>query len=295
MRIIVSGSSGFIGSHIVDKLVDLDYQVIALDKDKSLYENQKATYIYKDIEKLNPEESLKFFTGVDAIIHCAAQVDVRNSIAFPTYDAQQNIINTLKLLEATVKAGIKKFIFSSSAGAIDNGNPASPYGIAKLSIEYYLKFFNDHYGLETTSLRYSNVYGSRQKTGVIPIFANRLLEKQALIINGGNQTRDFIHVNDVVQSNIEALTAPCDVYTIATGNSIDVNELINLMYVEYSKLVSTPTLTKTYLPQVKGEVMESNLTPYFPNNYTPKVSLEQGLRDTILYNKNIKEELGYLL
>ena len=160
----------------------------------------------------------------EVLIHQAAQLDVRRSVADPAYDADVNILGTLRLLQAGVEHGLQKVIFASSGGAIYGDTeimptpethptaPISPYGVSKLSIEHYLHYFHTIHGLHYVALRYSNVYGPRQnphgEAGVISIFAERLLRGEpATIFGDGENTRDYVYVGDVVAANLAALAS----------------------------------------------------------------------------------------
>ncbi len=181
--------------------------------------------------------------GVEVLVHHAAQMDVRRSVADPVHDAGVNIVGTLKLLEAGRRASLEQVVFASTGGAMygeqecfpaDEGHPArplSPYGVAKLSVERYLFFYHAEYGLDAIALRYANVYGPRQnphgEAGVVAIFLDRLLSGREAVINGdGLQTRDYIYVEDVVAANLAALGRPgFAIYNVGTGCETSVVEL----------------------------------------------------------------------
>src|SRR6185503_17582155 len=179
----------------------------------------------------------------EILIHHAAQMDVRRSVENPVFDADVNVLGSLNLAEAARRGGVRQVIFASTGGAIygeqdrfpaDEGHPArpvSPYGVSKLAFERYLFFYHVTYGLDVACLRYANVYGERQnphgEAGVVAIFLNRLLAGRVPTINGdGGQTRDYVHVSDVVRANLAAGGLPgFHIYNVGTGIETDVNEL----------------------------------------------------------------------
>src|SRR5436305_11184958 len=218
MHVLVTGGAGFIGSHIVDALIARGDRVTVVD---DLSTGNRAN--------VNPKAELRVIdvgaaavTDVDAVIHQAAQVDLRKSVADPGSDAEVNVVGSVRLLEAAARAGVKRFLFASTGGALYGeplqvpqtedhpANPLSPYGSAKLAVEHYLHYFREVRGLPCVALRYANVYGPRQnakgEAGVVAIFAPRLLADEDVTINGsGEQTRDFVYVGDVVAANLAAL------------------------------------------------------------------------------------------
>jgi UDP-glucose 4-epimerase len=247
MKILVTGGAGFIGSHVVDVLLEAGHQVSIVD---NLWEkgggrlenvNPKATFYQVDVrdrdlgdifEKERPE----------AICHLAAQHSVKISTDDPVHDAQVNILGLINLLQCATHFGTKKIVFSSSGatyGTVEKmpvnerteRNPESPYGITKMASEYYLRFWKDLYGLDFTALRYGNVYGPRQdptgEAGVIAIFARQILLGMPVRIDwDGEQQKDYVYVRDVARANLAALTKGSgDAYCIATGAGTSVNEL----------------------------------------------------------------------
>ncbi|HYH47773.1 MAG TPA: NAD-dependent epimerase/dehydratase family protein [Thermoanaerobaculia bacterium] len=245
--ICVTGGAGFIGSHISDALIAAGHRVLVIDDLSSgKRENvpRGADLHVLDIRSKEAAE-LVATAGVDVLVHEAAQMDVRRSVADPIFDADVNILGTLNLLEAARRGGVKQVLFASTGGAIygeqdffpaDEDHPArpvSPYGVAKLSVERYLFFYHVTYGLDAACLRYANVYGERQnphgEAGVVAIFHDRLLSGQNATINGeGLQTRDYTHVSDVVRANVAVLGRPgFHVYNVGTGVETSVVDLYN--------------------------------------------------------------------
>jgi UDP-glucose 4-epimerase len=230
MKYLVTGGAGFVGSHIADALIERGHQVVVLDNLSSGHRENLADVIARiefiegDIR--DPETCLKAAEGCDGIFHEAALVSVPDSINRPRDNHDINITGTLNILEAARKQGVKRVVFASSAAVYgDNPDlpkredmlpePKSPYALAKLTGEYYLKVYAECYGLETVALRYFNVFGSRQDpssmySGVISIFSERIKKGLPITIYGdGRQTRDFVNVRDVVSANLLAMTTDC--------------------------------------------------------------------------------------
>jgi len=227
-RALVTGGAGFIGSHVVDHYVAAGYDVTVLDdfssgKEENL--NSAATVVRESIA--SPAAAALVHDGkFDVLSHLAAQIDVRKSVDDPAWDAALNIGGSLNLLEAVRKSGYAtRFIFSSSGGAqygdfvemptVETAakDPQSPYGIAKLAVEYYMSYFARVHGLDTIALRYANVYGPRQdphgEAGVVAIFCQRILAGTSLTAYGdGRQTRDYVFVGDVARANLLAAELP---------------------------------------------------------------------------------------
>jgi UDP-glucose 4-epimerase len=245
--ICVTGGAGFIGSHVADALVAAGHRVLIVD---DLSTGSKKN-VPKDSElfelDVRSEEAGRLLVDrkVEILVHHAAQIDVRRSVADPVFDAEVNVVGLLNLLEAARGGLLRQVIFASTGGAIygeqdeypaDETHPArpvSPYGVAKLACERYLYFYHSVYGLDSTCLRYANVYGPRQnphgEAGVVAIFSRRLLDGEAAVINGdGLQTRDYVYVEDIVRSNLASLNRPgFAVYNVGTAVETDVNTLFN--------------------------------------------------------------------
>lgn len=211
-------------------------------------ENVPASAEFHELDIRSPEAAaLVCDAGVEVLVHHAAQMDVRRSVADPANDASINVVGTLNLLEGGRRATLKQVIFASTGGAMygeqeyfpaDEGHPArplSPYGVAKLAVERYLYFYHQEYGIGATALRYANVYGPRQnphgEAGVVAIFLDRLLAGSEAVINGdGLQTRDYVYVADVVASNLAALGRPgFGIYNVGTARETSVVELYGLL------------------------------------------------------------------
>ncbi|MCG8469437.1 MAG: NAD-dependent epimerase/dehydratase family protein, partial [Gemmatimonadetes bacterium] len=251
-RVLVTGGAGFIGSHVCEAYLAEGWEVTALDDLSS----GRRSNLGPDVELIeldirDPDVGEVLRTGrFDVVNHHAAQIDVRLSVAEPRTDASINIDGLLNLVEAAVATDVRRFVFISSGGVV-YGEPAdlpvarnapkrplSPYGVSKLTSEYYLQAFRELHGLEYVALRYSNVYGPRQdphgEAGVVAIFCQRLRDGEGLTVFGdGEQTRDYVFVRDVASANLVAthvdLPAAASLddvaFNVGTGLETSVNEL----------------------------------------------------------------------
>jgi UDP-glucose 4-epimerase len=251
-KAIVTGGAGFIGSHLVDKLIKQGVEVTIIDDfstGKVENVNKKAYCWKQDISKVDINELTYFMKGVDVVFHLAALARVQPSIEEPLPYHDVNVTGTHNLLVAASKVGIKKFVFSSSSSVYGDAkvptseehplNPISPYALHKLIGEQYCKLFSTLYDIDTVCLRYFNVYGDRMALDgayrlAIPIFASQIKEgKPCTINNDGEQRRDFTYVDDVVNANILVATKNKrfngEVYNIGNGDNTSVNELVDMM------------------------------------------------------------------
>lgn len=300
-KIMVTGGAGFIGSHIVDRYINEGNEVIVIDDlstGKKENINPQARFHLIDIRDKGMEAIFEK-ERPEIVNHHAAQMDVRRSTENPAFDADVNIIGTINLLENSVKYGVKRFIFASSGGAIYGEQkdfpageehhqfPLSPYGVSKLSGEKYIHYYNKNFGLRYISLRYSNVYGPRQnpegEAGVVAIFIGRLLKGKEPVINGdGEQTRDYVYVDDVVEANISATRSETEgQFNIGTGIETSVNKILSNL-IDITKV----DIKGIHGPPKKGEQRISVLDcskAIKSLGWKPKVTLEEGLRRTVLY------------
>lgn len=240
--ILVTGGAGFIGSHVADAYVAAGHAVAVVDNLTSGRREQvpaAADFHELDIRSDEAAEVVRS-TRPDVIVHLAAQMDVRLSTRDPRYDADVNIMGTLNLAQAAADAGVGQLIFASSGGAIYGeqtvhptsedaiARPISPYGVSKLAGERYLYYFHNEFGMSAACLRFANVYGERQsphgEAGVVAIFLQRLLAGEPCTIHGdGLQTRDYVHVSDVVAATEAVLGAEgFHAYNVGTGIETDV-------------------------------------------------------------------------
>ena len=301
-RILVTGGAGFIGSHLVDRLIKEGYEVVVLDNFfsgnieniKHHLESRMFYLVKGDIR--NSDKVKEAVKNVDAVFHLAAIVSVPLSIENPLLVNDVNVRGTLNLLEASLKADVKRFIYASSCavyGEVDRlainercpSNPISPYAVSKLAAEHYCKVFYENYGLDTLRLRYFNVYGPRQAknsySGVITRFINLLKQGKPLTIHGdGEQTRDFVHVRDVVDANMLALNCQHgfgEMINVGTGKPTTVNQLAKVLL----ELSGRSDLKRMHLAPRKGDIRSSCADISKAQKalgYESKVTLKEGLR-----------------
>jgi UDP-glucose 4-epimerase len=270
--VCVTGGAGFIGSHVAEAFLAQGRRVLIIDNlSGGRRENvpQGAELHVLDIRSKEAAELVRE-SGVEILVHHAAQMDVRRSVEDPIFDADVNILGSLNMAEAARRGGVRQILFASTGGAIygeqdyfpaDEKHPArpvSPYGISKRSFELYLFYYSVTYGLDATCLRYANVYGERQnphgEAGVVAIFLNRLLAGEAPTINGeGLQTRDYVHVSDVVRANVAAAGRPgYHIYNVGTGVETSVVDL----YKEIARSLGSD-LQARHGPAKQGEQQRS--------------------------------------
>ena len=299
MKILVTGGAGFIGSHVVDALVEQGHTVHVLDDLSSgRRENVSAQAVFHQMD-IRDEAVGGVFEAerFEVLVHHAAQMDVRRSVSDPQFDAGVNVIGFLNLMEAGRRNGLKKVIFASTGGAIygepdyapqDEAHPLrplSPYGITKLVTEKYLYFYEQQYGIRYVALRYANIYGPRQsphgEAGVVAIFSQRLLDGRRPVINGdGLQTRDYTFVHDVVRANLAALAyeGPSEVINVGTARETDVVTLFRRL-----RDVIDPACPEHHAEAKPGEQRRSILSydkAHRLLGWTPQVALEDGLKQT---------------
>jgi UDP-glucose 4-epimerase len=247
--VLITGGAGFIGSHLADAFVARGDRVLVVDDLSSGRRAQVPAAAEFHQLDVRSEAAAKLVegAGVHLLVHQAAQMDVRRSVRDPLFDADVNVLGTLNLLEAARRGGVRQVLFASTGGAIYGEQerfpagedhplrPVSPYGVSKLAVERYLYFYHAAHGLDAVCLRYANVYGARQsphgEAGVVAIFLDRLLAGEPATINGdGEQTRDYVHVADVVRANLAAAgRRGFAVYNVGTGRETSVVELYRLL------------------------------------------------------------------
>lgn len=311
-RVIVTGGAGFIGSHLVNRLVSEGAEVVVLD-DLSTGDaakvNSNAKLIALDIRSLEAKQFIKDFKP-DLVFHMAAQINLRKSLQQPMEDASINVLGSINVIQGLVESAEDiskvKFVFSSTGGAIYGDvdtlptpetvvpNPLSPYGVAKFSVEKYLYYYHVVHGLPYVALRYSNVYGPGQSTkgeaGVVAIFLEKMLSGETPVINGdGMQTRDFVFVEDVVDANVRAAQNDVTgIFNIGTSKESSVMDIFNLLRRFVGK-----DFPEVHGPAIPGELQRSCLDFSKAREvlgWQPKTTLEEGLRITAeAFAKSVKQ------
>ncbi len=297
-KLVVTGGAGFIGSHLVDRLIELGHQVVVIDNlllGKKSFVNKKAKFIKADIRDFNKIK--KCFSGAEAIFHLAADPRLQVSIEDPITTHEINVTGTINILEAARKTGVKKVIFSSSCAVYSDAvvlpinesaftSPLSPYGLHKLMGEQYCRLYSSLFGLETICLRYFNVFGPRKlATGsypmVIPIFLDQRQKGKSLTVVGdGTATRDYVHVSDVAKANVLAWQSG-----IKDGSPVNIGTGVQISVNQIAKLVGGPIIN---LPPRLGEmkkIQADNTKARELLGWSPTVKLEDG-------TKELKKEWG---
>lgn len=304
MKVLVTGGAGFIGSHIVDKLITKGFDVVIVDNlssGKKENVNLQAKLYQVDITSSSDLEEVFALEKPNYVIHHGAQIDIQKSIVDPVYDANINVLGTINILEKCREHSVDKLVYASSAAVYGNPkdlpvnelheiNPLSFYGVSKFTPELYIKIFSSMYGIKYSILRYANVYGIRQdpkgEGGVVSIFVDKILKNDPPVVFGdGEQTRDFIYVSDVAEANLAALFhGDNETFNISCNQRTSINQLISLM-----NSLTGQSLSPIYKESRNGDIKHSCLdNKKAVNNlaWAPKYSLEEGLRKTINYYKN---------
>ena len=298
--VIVTGGAGFVGSHLAYKRAKADFRVTVLDnlssgKKKNIV--SKIKFYKADVK--NPQ-ILNIFKKEKpgAVFHYAAQIDARKSTQEPVENARVNILGALNILECCKKTGVQKFIFSSSAGVYGESkhlpvkeshpqNPISPYSATKLAVEKYLNYYESQ-GVGCVALRYSNIYGPRQTSGggVIAVLINKILGgKRPVVYGKGDQTRDFLYVNDAVSAAVKSLKAKSgSIYNVGTDSEISVKKLIEKISRELNVKIKP-----IFAPANPEEILRSRID--FSRikkelGWRPKYDFQEGLKETISYFRN---------
>jgi nucleoside-diphosphate-sugar epimerase len=316
-RAAVTGGAGFIGSHIVDELLRRGIETYVLD-DLSTgsminlrhHEHNKLLHVFiRNAREIG--DVLSDVKDIDVVFHEAAIASVPKSISDPMAVHDVNVNTSLEIMNFCIKSGVKRFLFASSAAVYGTKNgyvseemfckPLSPYGASKLSIENYLDAYNASYGLETVSLRYFNVFGPRQQmndySGVITIFANYLLRRQTPTVYGdGQQTRDFVHVSDIVQANMlamESKNAVGERFNVASANSITILKLLQIL----KSITKTKDIEHEFGPSRPGDLRFGVASIDKIKNslsFTPKISIDKGLMELIEFFRDRDTQLQLL-
>lgn len=297
MKVLVTGGAGFIGSHIVDALVEEEHEVCIIDnlstgRRENL--NDAARFYNIDIRDKGVLDIFKL-ERFDVVIHEAAQVSVVRSLNDIDLDTTSNIVGSIRVLECARLTGVKKVIYAASAAMYGNPQylpidekhprgPISPYGISKYTVHHYLEFYRESYGLDFTELVYANVYGPRQDAsgegGVVAIFVDSLVSgKIPKIYGDGEQTRDFIYVGDVARANLAALTRGSgEVCNVSWGEETSINTLFNTV-----RAAAGVNVEPEYMAFRPGDIRRSCLCNERIRDvlaWQPIVELEQGIGKT---------------
>jgi UDP-glucose 4-epimerase len=303
-RILIIGGSGFIGRHLIERLLTYNYKLRVLDIVKPLWLNHEIEFIEGSFtSEFLLEDAV---TNVDYIYHLASTTLPKSSNDDPLYDITSNLAGTVKLLELAIKYKIKKFIFASSGGTVygipdsfpvsetASTNPTCSYGIVKLSIEKYLRLFYHLYGLESCSLRMANPFGEYQRFdrahGAVTVFCHKAFKNETIEVWGdGNISRDFIYIRDVISAMICVLNCECrgEVINIGSGKAESLNEIIGIV-----ENILEKKLKVNYLPPRAFDVPKNYLDISKAKeilNWQPETSLEEGIKKTLVWLKKENE------
>jgi len=295
MRILVTGGAGFIGSHVADSFIIAGHEVVVVDNlstGKREFAHPAAQFIQADITDKAHIQSIIHEVKPEIIDHHAAHIQVGNSVKDPQFDAENNIVGLLHMMEAAKEVGVKKIIMASTGGAMYGDKPlpldetmkeepVSPYGVSKKSGELYLNYYHQQYGIPYIALRYANVYGPRQnphgESGVVAIFAEMLMRGKQPVVNGdGSHTRDYVFVTDVAKANLAALsTVFVGPINIGTGQETSTLQV-------YEKIAAAlgSNLPVIYAPERPGEQVASALSYQKAKEvlgWEPTVFFDQGV------------------
>ncbi|MBN2327338.1 MAG: NAD-dependent epimerase/dehydratase family protein [Candidatus Omnitrophica bacterium] len=309
-RCLVTGGAGFIGSHIVDQLLGAGHHVTVVDDLSSgkkenlpenavLYEQDICHDLNEIFEKERPQ----------VVFHEAAQVSVSVSVREPELDAQLNIMGSINVLEHCRRHGVQKVIYAASGAAYGEpeslplredgpAHPISPYGISKFTVEQYLYGYQRQFGIQFAALRYANVYGPRQdphgEAGVMAIFCERMLKNEQCVIFGdGEQTRDFVYVEDVARANLAVMNASIDasvhpIFNVSTQVQTDVNTIYDLVAKHTGCL-----MPKQYAGERPGDVRDSCLANEKIREHAgwaPEIDPDEGIRRTVAYFRQKRQK-----
>jgi UDP-glucose 4-epimerase len=309
VKILVTGGAGFIGSHVVDTFIAHGHDVVIVDDlSTGRRSNINPAAAFYQIDIRSPELAEVFEKEKpQAVDHHAAQMDVRRSVEDPLFDADVNVLGSIKLIELARKYGVGRFIYISTGGAVygepeylpcDEAhpiNPICPYGASKHTVEHYLYMYHELYNLDYVVLRYPNVYGPRQdphgEAGVVAIFTGQMLKGDQVRINGdGQQERDFVYVADCARANLLALTTENanTIYNLGEGKATTVNQVY-----EELKNATGYQLSAVHGPAKVGETRRIYLEASKAAqalDWRPSVGLGEGLAETVAYFREAETE-----
>ncbi|ARI76301.1 NAD-dependent epimerase/dehydratase family protein [Halobacillus mangrovi] len=299
MKVLITGGAGFIGSHIVEELVESHYEVVVVDNLVTGHMKNLPPHVnfYKRDVRRNMDDIFAK-EQPDYVIHQAAQVSVSQSFTDPLYDCEENIVATLNILQSSAKHKVKKVVFASTAAVYGNPSylpideahhvqPISFYGLTKAHAEKYIHLFAHTHNLEYSILRYANVYGPRQdvhgEAGVIALFIEKLIRGESPVIFGdGKQTRDFVFVRDVARANVAALEhGTNEIFNIGTGQETSINEIVDQLGVSFGRPIQS-----SLRPARKGDIRSSVLKNDRAQSmlrWEPCYSLQEGLLETVRF------------
>jgi UDP-glucose 4-epimerase len=310
MKVLITGGAGFIGSNIVDGAIAAGHDVAVVDDlstGNRRWVNPDATFYEVDIR--TPElDGVIAREKPDVICHQAARANVRESFELPLLYAEVNVVGSLNLIESARKHGVKRIVYASTGGACYGEprqvpvpedhpvNPLDPYGASKHHVEHYLWLYQRNFGIDFVILRYPNVFGPRQdpkgEAGVVAIFANQMLEGGRPVINGdGEQVRDFMFIDDVVQANLLAFEKGAGIYNVGWGKGTSVNQIFD----------SLKSATGYDGPKVHAEAKAGEVSKIYLDSrkaiaelgWNPSVGLDEGLSRTVDFLKGeLERELS---
>jgi len=309
LRAVITGGAGFIGSHVADRFLDEGYDVEIIDDlSTGKQSNVPAGAKLHSMSVTSPEAAALVCDGdFDVLVHLAAQMDVRRSVADPVFDATTNILGIVNLLEAVKANGRRtRVVFTSTGGAIYGDfntppnfeafpkEPESPYAISKLASEYYLAYYGRLHGMEHVAVRFGNVYGPRQdphgEAGVVAIFCNRILEGKPLTVFGdGAQTRDYVYVGDVANAVWRGATFDVPPAGTVDARSFNIGTGVGTSVLELARLLQEAAGSNAeilFAPRRPGEQQESFLNVDKARDvlgWQPGVSLAEGLARTFAW------------
>ncbi len=309
--VLVTGGAGFIGSHIVDRLLTQGNKVVVLDdlssgKRKNI--NSSAIFYDANIADQKLVETIFGKHDIDYVIHQAAKINLNVMLEDPIKDVKSSVFGTLNLLRCSVRSGVKKFIYASSvavygrprtlpvseSGALD---PVYSYGIAKKCAEEYVRYYSKYYGLRYSILRYANVYGPRQpiygEVGVIAIFTDRVVRKKPLVIYGdGNHERDYIYIDDVVDATLQMMRRGNNqTYNVGCGRGVPVNEVF-----KYFCEAAERKIARKHKPERVGELGRFYCDVHkirMDTGFLPKTDIRTGIKRTLSYYVDNQRKTGY--
>ncbi len=303
MQVLVTGGAGFIGSHLVDRLVSEKHRITVVDDLSTGSRDNvhpKVMFLQVDIRDLRDLEQAVLNALPDVISHHAGQVNLRQSVKYPGYDAHVNIVGSINLMRLAAKYRVRHFIYSSSGGAVYGEptelpvtedhpvNPFSPYGLAKYTVERYLELYRQIEGLRYTVLRYPNVFGPRQdpagEAGVVGIFAEQMLKgEQPVIFGKGDKTRDYVYVDDIVEANVRVIEAGGDrgIYNLGSAREVSDYEIFSLVRAAVGTDVEPRYDSKR--PGEINRICLSSAKAKADFGWEPQCSLEDGVKKAVEY------------